>query len=485
MGAARRRSRRRSAPTDEQVAALERDDIEAGCFSEPEQRRAALHHRGRARRARVGRGARRRSREALSPREVVELLMVIGQYMMVARVMATTHMELDEPVDPAALRTPMTSVRDASYDLLRAHGLTTVFGNPGSTELPFLSAFPADFRYVLGLQEAIVVGMADGYAQASGRPTLVNLHTAPGVGNAMGALFNARENKSPLVVTAGQQVRAMMTMEALLTNRDATTLPRPGHEVELRAAARRRTCPPRSRRATHLAALPPRGPVFVSIPMDDWAAEADEQTSPGTSPAARVAGRTAPDPEALARPRAAARQRRRTRCSSPGPTSTRAAPGTRPSRSPSAAGCRCGRRPRPGRGRLGFPENHPHFQGILPPAIAAGRADARGPRPRAGRGRGGVHLLPLHPGAAAARGRVPGAADERSGRGGARADGRRDRRRRGARAGGAARAGARVGAARAARRARRPSRRRTRDPITATGRRGGARRGASPPTGSS
>ena len=64
--------------------------------------------------------------------------------------------------------------------------------------------------------------MADGYAQASGRPTLVNLHTAPGVGNAMGALFNAHENKSPLVVTAGQQVRAMVTMEALLTNRDAT-----------------------------------------------------------------------------------------------------------------------------------------------------------------------------------------------------------------------------------------------------------------------
>ena len=71
-----------------------------------------------------------------------------------------------------------------------------MFGNPGSTELPFLSAFPSDFRYVLGLQEAVVVGMADGYAQASGRPTLVNLHTAPGVGNAMGAMFNARENKA-------------------------------------------------------------------------------------------------------------------------------------------------------------------------------------------------------------------------------------------------------------------------------------------------
>ena len=63
----------------------------------------------------------------------------------------------------------MTTVREASYDLLREHGMTTVFGNPGSTELPFLADFPDDFRYVLGLQEAAVVGMADGFAQASGR----------------------------------------------------------------------------------------------------------------------------------------------------------------------------------------------------------------------------------------------------------------------------------------------------------------------------
>ena len=74
----------------------------------------------------------------------------------------------------------MASVRDATFDLLRAHGMTTIFGNPGSTELPMLRNFPEDFSYVLGLQELVVVGMADGYAQASGRPTHVNLHTAPG-----------------------------------------------------------------------------------------------------------------------------------------------------------------------------------------------------------------------------------------------------------------------------------------------------------------
>ena len=105
--------------------------------------------------------------------------------------------------------------------------MTTMFGNPGSTELPMLHDFPSDFRYVLGLQEAVVVGMADGYAQASGRPAMVNLHTAPGMGNAMGAIFNAQANKAPLLITAGQQVRAHMTMQANLTNRDATRLPHP------------------------------------------------------------------------------------------------------------------------------------------------------------------------------------------------------------------------------------------------------------------
>ena len=94
----------------------------------------------------------------------------------------------------------MPTVRDATYDLFRKHQMTTMFGNPGSTELPMLADFPDDFRYVLGLQEAVVVGMADGYAQVTGRPALVNLHTAPGLGNAMGALFNAQANHSPVVV---------------------------------------------------------------------------------------------------------------------------------------------------------------------------------------------------------------------------------------------------------------------------------------------
>ena len=262
----------------------------------------------------------------------------------------------------------MTSVRDASYDLLRAHGMTTVFGNPGSTELPFLSAFPSDFRYVLGLQEAIVVGMADGYAQASGRPTLVNLHTAPGVGNAMGALFNARENKSPLVVTAGQQVRAMMTMEALLTNRDATALPRPVTKWSFEPP-RPQDVPHALARATHVAGLAPRGPVFVSIPMDDWSAESDEAVT-GPVSARRVEGRMHPGREALA-----GLARRLDAARSPvlvaGPDVD--ASGGWDTAVALAERCRLPvwSSPASGSGRLGFPEGHPNFQGILPPAIAA------------------------------------------------------------------------------------------------------------------
>lgn len=121
----------------------------------------------------------------------------------------------------------MKTVHSASYEILRRHGLTTVFGNPGSNELPFLKDFPEDFRYILGLHEGAVVGMADGFALASGRPAFVNLHAAAGTGNGMGALTNAWYSHSPLVITAGQQVRSMIGVEAMLANVDAGQLPKP------------------------------------------------------------------------------------------------------------------------------------------------------------------------------------------------------------------------------------------------------------------
>src|SRR5262249_44653791 len=158
------------------------------------------------------------------------------------------------------------TVREAAFELFRARGMTTVFGNPGSTELPMLANFPDDFSYVLGLQEGVAVGMADGFAQASGRPALVNLHTAPGLGNAMGALYKARPNHSPLVITAGQQARSLMTLQANLTNRDAVRVTDPFVKWSYEPP-RAEDVPLALARAAHLASLPPLGPTFLSVPM--------------------------------------------------------------------------------------------------------------------------------------------------------------------------------------------------------------------------
>ena len=107
---------------------------------------------------------------------------------------------------PAKAASATTTVKDATFSLLRAFGIKRVFGNPGSTELPFLSDWPDDIDYVLGLQEASVVGMADGYAQATRNAGFVNLHSGAGVGNALGNIYTAHRNQTPLVITAGQQV---------------------------------------------------------------------------------------------------------------------------------------------------------------------------------------------------------------------------------------------------------------------------------------
>src|ERR1700757_4386076 len=109
------------------------------------------------------------------------------------------------------------NVRDAFYEILRAHGITTVFGNPGSNELPLLRDFPDDFRYILALQEGAAIGMANGFAQATRRLALVNLHAAAGTGNAMGNLTNAQSGHAPVIVTsrpAGTRVRALIRRTA-------------------------------------------------------------------------------------------------------------------------------------------------------------------------------------------------------------------------------------------------------------------------------
>ena len=186
-----------------------------------------------------------------------------------------------------------STVRSVTYDLLRSLGLTTVFGNPGSTEETFLQEFPDDFRYVLALQEASAIAMADAFAQVTRRPALVNLHSSAGVGNAMGNLVAAYHGNTPLIVTSGQQHRELMIGEPYLGNREATTMPKPWVKWSYEPY-RAQDVPEAFMRAYAMALQPPAGPVFLSIPLDDW-----NQPLAGPARVRTVSDRVAPDAERL------------------------------------------------------------------------------------------------------------------------------------------------------------------------------------------
>jgi benzoylformate decarboxylase len=159
------------------------------------------------------------------------------------------------------------SVKQATLDLLRAFGIKKMFGNPGSTELPFLSDWPDDIDYVLGLQEASVIGMADGYAQATRNAGFVNLHSAAGVGNALGNIYTAHRNQTPLVITAGQQARSILPLQAFLYAERASEFPRPYVKFSVEPA-RAEDVPAAIARAYYVAMQPPCGPTFVSQPIE-------------------------------------------------------------------------------------------------------------------------------------------------------------------------------------------------------------------------
>jgi len=161
------------------------------------------------------------------------------------------------------------SVKHATLNLLRSFGIRKVFGNPGSTELPFLSDWPDDIDYVLGLQEASVIGMADGYAQATRNAGFVNLHSAAGLGNALGNIYTARRNQTPLVITAGQQARSILPLQPFLYAERASEFPRPYVKFSVEPA-RAEDVPAAIARAYYVAMQPPCGPTFVSVPIDDW-----------------------------------------------------------------------------------------------------------------------------------------------------------------------------------------------------------------------
>jgi benzoylformate decarboxylase len=260
----------------------------------------------------------------------------------------------------------MTTVRDAAFELFRARGMTTIFGNPGSTELAMLGPLPVDFRYVLGLQEAVAVGMADGFAQASGNVAHVNLHTAPGLGNGVGAIFTARANKAPLLVTAGQQARSLITMQANLTNRDAVEVPKPYVKWSYEPP-RAADVPFALAQAIHHASLPPRGPAFVSIPMDDWA----QEVAPidfATQIARTLNARAQPDAAQITALAQRLRSAKRPVLIA-GPDIDASGGWDAAVELAESQRLAVWASPATGGGRIGFPEDHPAFQGVLPPAV--------------------------------------------------------------------------------------------------------------------
>ena len=168
-----------------------------------------------------------------------------------------------------------SSGRSAFLKLLLDEGVTHLFGNPGTTELPLMEVVPdfPELTYVLGLQEAVVVAMADGYARASNRLAACSLHVAPGLGNAMGALYNAKFSGSPLIVTAGQQEQGHGLLEPLLYGplvRIAQPMVKWAIEV-----TRAEDLPRIMRRAAKVALTAPTGPVFISLPGDVLDAEVE------------------------------------------------------------------------------------------------------------------------------------------------------------------------------------------------------------------
>lgn len=240
---------------------------------------------------------------------------------------------------------------------MRQCGMTTVFGNPGTTEIPFLTEWPDDFHYVLGLQESVVVAMADGFAQARRAPAFVNLHSAGGVGHALGSVFTAYRNRAPMIVTAGQQTRTLVAGDPFLGATDAALFPRPYVKWSCEPA-RAEDVPAALARAYHMAMQPPQGPVFVSIPADDW-----------DQPAAQVPERQpvpgfVPDPGAVTELADALRS-----CARPAFVAGAAVDqdGAVADLVALAEKTQAAVWVSPMSGRCSFPEDHPLFTGFLPP----------------------------------------------------------------------------------------------------------------------
>jgi benzoylformate decarboxylase len=265
---------------------------------------------------------------------------------------------VDAPLS-AALEAPgPRTVRAATFDVLRRFGLTTLFANPGSTEVPFLTDLPGDLRFVLGLHESAVVGMATGFAIGRGEPALAILHTTAGLGNAVSALATARVNRAPLVVLVGQQDRRHLVLEPFLAGRLHGLAGE--YPVRVEQPVRAQDVPGAVARARHEAGTG-RGPALVIVPMDDWLAPAGEAWELA-APAELLRSR-AVDPEAVAKLAALVSASR-------SPALVVGAGADDPEAWAAlvelAERLRCPVWQESFGGRAGFPQDHPHFAGHLP-----------------------------------------------------------------------------------------------------------------------
>lgn len=175
-------------------------------------------------------------------------------------------------------------------DLLAAYGVRYVFGNPGTTEMPLNDALVGDprFQYILGLQEVPVLAMADGYAMASRQVAVVNVHISCGLGNAMGMLYNAWREGTPLLVTAGQQDRRLLFEEPILWGQMVEVV-RPWTKWACEVS-RIENLPSAVRRAVQTALTPPTGPVFLSLPVDLQMERVPDHPLPDAGPHTASAG---------------------------------------------------------------------------------------------------------------------------------------------------------------------------------------------------
>ena len=170
----------------------------------------------------------------------------------------------------------MGTVREITYQLLRELEMTTIFGNPGSTELPFLRNMPPDFSYILALHERSAAGIGLGYALGKGKAAFVNLHSIASAGNGLSAIIDALYNHVPLVVTTGQQDRRQLLARPFLESRAAEVV-RPYVKWVLEPA-RAEDLPAAIAGAYYTVMEPSMGPVFLSVPMDDWTHECEPIT---------------------------------------------------------------------------------------------------------------------------------------------------------------------------------------------------------------